>query len=330
MVIDVHAHAIVPAAMAIVADDPRFQADRAAEARLLGEASAATQRKLIERVGGLLTDLDARLEAMDRQGVDVQLVSPSPAHYCDWADVGLAAKIARTVNEGIAQLAAARPQRIQGLGFAPLHVSEAALVEAVTDLGLRGVEIGTFGVGGDGILELGDAALDPFWAKAAELGALVFVHPWGCTLGERLDRHYMTNLVGQNVEHAVALSHLILSGVLDRHPGVKIVFAHGGGYLPFHPGRMDHGWAVREEITTPREKPSSYLRKLWFDSLVYEPELLEALVERVGVERVLLGSDFPFDMGVEDPVGHVHACGLDDDDKRAICGGNAAALLGLA
>jgi aminocarboxymuconate-semialdehyde decarboxylase len=327
MVIDVHAHAIVPAAMAMLADDPGFQADRAAEVRLMGEASAATQRKMIERVGGRLTNLDARLEAMDRQGVDVQLVSPSPAHYCDWADAALAAKIARTVNEGIAELATSRPDRIQGLGFAPLHVGETALVEAVTELGLRGVEIGTFGPGG---LELGDAAMDPFWAKAAELGALVFVHPWGCTLGARLDRYYLTNLVGQNVEHSVALSHLILSGVLDRHPDVKIVFAHGGGFLPFHPGRMDHGWAVREEITTPREKPSSYLRKLWFDSLVYEPELLEVLVERVGVGQVLLGSDFPFDMGAEDPVGQVHACGLDDGDKRAICGGNAAALLGLA
>jgi aminocarboxymuconate-semialdehyde decarboxylase len=327
MVIDVHAHAIVPAAMAMLADDPGFQADRANEARLMGEASAATQRKLIERVGGLLTDLDARLEAMDRQGVDVQLVSPSPAHYCDWADEALAARIARTVNEGVAELAAARPDRIQGLGFAPLHVGEAALVEAVTDLGLHGVEIGTSGRGG---IELGDEAMEPFWAKAAELDALVFVHPWGCTLGERLDRHYMTNLVGQNVEHAVALSHLILSGVLDRHPDLRIVFAHGGGYLPFHPARMDHGWAVREEITTPRERPSSYLRQLWFDSLVYEPELLEVLVERVGADRVLLGSDFPFDMGVEDPVGHVHACGLGDGDKRAICGGNAATLLGLA
>jgi aminocarboxymuconate-semialdehyde decarboxylase len=313
--------------MGMLADDPGFQADRAAEVRLMGEASAATQRKMIERVGGMLTDLDARLEAMDRQGVDVQLVSPSPAHYCDWADEALAAKIARTVNEGIAELAAARPERIAGLGFAPLHVGEAALVEAVTELGLRGVEIGTFGPGG---VELGDRALDPFWAKASELGALVFVHPWGCTLGERLDRHYMTNLVGQNVEHAVALSHLILGGVLDRHPDVKIVFAHGGGYVPFHPGRMDHGWAVREEITTPCEKPSTYLRKLWFDSLVYEPELLEVLVERVGADRVLLGSDFPFDMGLEDPVGHVHACGLSDGDKQAICGGNAAALLGLA
>jgi aminocarboxymuconate-semialdehyde decarboxylase len=326
VVIDVHAHAIVPAAMAMLADNPGFRADRAAEARLMGEASAATQRKMIERVGGMLTDVDARLAAMDRQGVDVQLVSPSPAHYCDWADEALAARIARTVNEGIAELVAARPDRLQGLGFAPLHVGEAALVEAVGDLGLRGVEIATFGPGG---LELGDAALDPFWAKAAELGALVFVHPWGCTLGERLTSHYMTNLVGQNVEHAVALSQVILSGVLDRHPDVKIVFAHGGGYLPFHPGRMDHGWAVREEITTPRERPSSYLRRLWFDSLVYEPELLEVLVHRVGAGQVLLGSDFPFDMGVEDPVGHVHACGLSDGDKRAICGGNAAALLGL-
>jgi aminocarboxymuconate-semialdehyde decarboxylase len=327
MVIDVHAHAIVPAAMAMLADDPGFQADRAQEARLMGEASAATQRKMIERIGGMLTNLDLRLEAMDRQGVDVQLVSPSPAHYCDWADAALARRIARTVNEGVAELATSRPDRIQGLGFAPLHVGEEALVEAVTDLGLRGVEIGTFGPGG---IELGDEALGPFWAKAAELGALVFVHPWGCTLGERLDRFYMTNLVGQNVEHAVAISSVILSGVLDRHPDVRIVFAHGGGYAPFHPGRLDHGWAVREEITTPREEPSSYLRKLWFDSLVYEPDLLEVLVARVGADRVLLGSDFPFDMGVEDPVGHVHACALDDGDKRAICGANAATLLGLA
>lgn len=326
MVIDVHAHAIVPSAMAMLAEDPRFQADRANEARLMGEASAATQRKMIERVGGMLTNLEARLEAMDRQGVDVQLVSPSPAHYCDWADAALARHIARTVNAGVAELAAAQPDRIRGLGFAPLHVGEEALVEAVGDLGLHGVEIGTFGAGG---IELGDADLDPFWAKAAELGALIFVHPWGCTLGERLDRFYMTNLVGQNVEHVVAISNLILSGVLDRHPDVKIVFAHGGGYAPFHPGRLDHGWAVREEITTPREKPSSYLRRLWFDSLVYEPELLEALVRRVGVDRVLLGSDFPFDMGTDDPVGHVHACALADGDKRAICGENAAALLGL-
>jgi aminocarboxymuconate-semialdehyde decarboxylase len=327
MVIDVHAHAIVPAAMGLIAQEPGAIADRAEERRLLGEASAAEQDALIGRVGPLLTNLEARLEQMDRQGVDVQLVSPSPAHYCDWAEEGLAGRIVRTVNEGIAALAAQRPDRIRGLGFAPLHVAEAALVEAVGDLGLHGVEISTMGRGG---IELGDDALEPFWAKAAELGAIVFVHPWGCTLDERLDRYYLRNIVGQNVEHAVALSHLIMSGVLDRHPGLRIVFAHGGGYLPFHPARMDHGWAVRPEITTPRERPSSYLRKLWFDSLVYEPEMLEALVQRVGADRVLLGSDFPFDMGVEDPVGHVHACGCSDADKRAICGGNAAALLGLA
>ena len=327
MVIDVHAHAIIPAAMALVGPEPGFQADRAREAELMGPESAAEQDNLIQRVGPLLVDLDARLETMDRAGVDVQLVSPSPAHYCDWAAAGLAETIASTVNTGIAELVARRPDRLQGLGFAPLHAAEPALVEAMGPLGLHGVEISTSGPG----LELADAELEPFWAKAEELGALVFVHPWGCSLDERLDRHYLRNIVGQPVEHAVALSHVILSGLLDRYPNLKLLWAHGGGYLPFAPGRMDHGWAVRPELRTPVDKPSSYLQKMWYDSLVYEPGLLEALVARVGADRVLLGSDFPFDMGVPDPVGDVHAAsGLDAEAQRCICGGNAAALLGIA
>jgi aminocarboxymuconate-semialdehyde decarboxylase len=326
MVIDVHAHAIIPAAMALVGPEPGFQADRAREAELLGEESAAEQGKMAQRVGPLLFDLDARLGAMDAAGIDLQLVSPSPAHYCDWADATLAATIATTVNTGIAELVQQRPSRLQGLGFAPLHAAEDALVQAMGELGLHGVEISSFGPG----VELGDAELEPFWAKAEELGALIFVHPWGCTLDERLDRHFLRNIVGQPVEHAVALSHVILSGLLDRHPGLKLLWAHGGGYLPFHPGRMDHGWSVRPELRTPAQKPSSYFSRMWFDSLVYEPELLEQLVARVGADRVLLGSDYPFDMGHPDPVGHVHAApGLDADAKRCICGANAQALLGL-
>jgi aminocarboxymuconate-semialdehyde decarboxylase len=328
-VIDVHAHAIVPAAMALVADRPEAKAAREREVEVLGEASAERQLEVVKEVGPLLADLDRRLQAMDRSRVDVQLVSPSPVHYHDWADAGLAGKLARTVSAGIAELCERRPDRLFGMGLAPLQdpsVAETALVEAVTDLGLRGVEISTAAPG----RELGDADLEGFWARAEELDALVFIHPWGCTLGERLNRHYLYNIVGQPVETALALSHIIFSGLLDRHPGLKIIAAHGGGYLPFYPGRSDHGWAVRPEITTPRERPSSYLRRLWFDSLVHDPEQLADLVERVGADRVLLGSDFPFDMGVADPVERVEATpGLDDAQRCAICGGNAAALLGL-
>jgi aminocarboxymuconate-semialdehyde decarboxylase len=323
-VIDVHGHAIVPAAMALAGPEPAAQAARAAEMAILGPETQAVQERMIERIGPLLVDVEARLEALDRVGIDVQVVSPSPAHYCPWAQPALAERIARTVNEGIVAHCSQRPDRLHGLGYAPLQLAETALLDAM-DMGLHGVEISTFSPG----IELSSPALAGFWARAEELGALVFIHPWGCTLDERLSGSYMTNLVGQPVEHTVALSHIIMSGLLDRHPALRIVAAHGGGYLPFHPARMDHGWRVRPELTTPAEVPSSYLRRIWFDSVVYEPGLLATLVERVGADRVLMGTDFPFDMGVEDPVALVEASGLDDAARSAIRGGTAAELLGI-
>ena len=156
----------------------------------------------------------------------------------------------------------------------------------------------------------------------------MFLHPFGCSLDERLDRYYLSNTVGQPVENAVALSHLIFSGVLDRHPGLKLVAAHGGGYLPTFLGRSDHAWQVRPEAHGCRELPSSYLRRLRFDSLVHTPHALRALVDAAGADRVLLGSDFPFDMGVDDPVERVREAALPDADARAILSGNAAELLG--
>lgn len=327
--VDIHAHAVIPAAAALAGADPRAGAARAAEAELVGPASTQASIAMIHKVGPLLVDLERRLAAMDAAGIDVQLVSPSPSHYHDWAEPALAAQLARATGEGIAELCATRPDRLSGLGLAPMQhpdIAEQALVEAVRELGLRGVEIPAAAPG----RELGDEAYEPFWARAAELGAIVFIHPWGCSLGERLDRHYLFNVVGNPTETTVALSHIIFSGLLDRHPGLRIIAAHGGGYLPFYPGRSDHAWEVRPEITTPRERPSSYLRRLYYDTVVYDPDQLASLIARVGADRVLLGSDFPFDMGTDDPLERVAALSeLSESDRAAICGATAAALLGI-
>ncbi len=156
----------------------------------------------------------------------------------------------------------------------------------------------------------------------------MFLHPFGCSLDERLDRFYLANTVGQPVENAVALSHLIFGGVLDRHPELRVLAAHGGGYLPTFLGRSNHAWQVRPEARGCAQPPSSYLRRLWFDSLVHTPDALRALVTAAGADRVLPGSDHPFDMGVTDPVARLAAAGLTDDDQHRIRTGNAE-LLGL-
>jgi aminocarboxymuconate-semialdehyde decarboxylase len=272
----------------------------------------------------LLTRVETRLAEMDAAGVDVQVVSPSPSQYHYWADPELARTITHAVNRGIAALLAEEPSRFAGLGLVPLQHPDllvAALDDAL-ELGMAGVEISSHAPG----VELSDARLDPFWNRAAQTGAVVFLHPFGCTLDERLDRFYLSNTVGQPVENAVALSHLIFAGVLDRHPGLRIVAAHGGGYLPTYLGRADHAWLVRPDARGCADPPSSYLRRLWFDSLVHTPEALRALVAAVGADRVLLGSDYPFDMGVPDPVVRLDAAGLTAADRDAIAGGNAEKL----
>jgi len=276
-----------------------------------------------------MTDVTARLAAMDAQGVDVQLVSPSPSHYHYWADEETAEKVFRLANEATAAHCAQAPGRLHGLGLVPLQHPELAVLalEHALEQGLSGVEISSHAPG----RELSDPAYEPFWARAAETGAIVFLHPFGCTLDERLDQWYLSNVVGQPVENAVALSHLIFSGVLDRHPGLKLIAAHGGGYLPTHVGRSDHAWSARSDAGAGcAHLPSSYLKRLYFDSLVHDPHVLRELVRAAGADRVLLGSDYAFDMGTEDPVAALRGARLPDADFHAIRGANAAALLDLA
>jgi aminocarboxymuconate-semialdehyde decarboxylase len=329
-VVDVHAHALLPTVDELVAGHPMLKAQVALDrARNGGEALAVNGEMIRARLPRLL-ELEPRLAAMDAADVDVQVVSPSPSHYHYWADPELARELCREANTAINALAARAPTRLRGMGMVPLqHPALAAelLEEAVHDHRLAGVVISSHAPTRDGgTIELSDPRLEDLWARAAELEATVFVHAFGCTLDARLDRYYLSNIVGQPVEAATALSHLVFSGVLDRHPDLKLLAAHGGGYLPTYLGRSDHGWEVRPDARGCQDRPSTYLRRIRFDSLVHAPEGLRRLVEVVGAGQVLLGSDYPFDMGVEDPVDRLHAAGLSPEDTRRIASGNARAL----
>ena len=326
--IDVHAHLLLPEVEALVATLPGHARAKALDARRNGPAALAVSGPMVRERIPRLTDVRVRLAAMDAQGVDVQLVSPSPSHYHYWTDAEVAEKVYQLAHEATARHCAAAPDRLKGLGLVPLQHPDLAVaaLEHALDHGLSGVEISSHAPG----RELSDPAYEPFWMRAEDTGALVFLHPFGCTLDERLDRWYLSNTVGQPTENAVALSHLIFSGVLDRHPGLKLVAAHGGGYLPTHIGRADHAWSVRSDAGTDcAQLPSSYLKRLYFDSLVHDPHVLRALIAAAGADRVLLGSDFPFDMGTEDPVGALRSAHLPEADFQAVRGGNATALLRL-
>ncbi|MEU1178545.1 amidohydrolase family protein [Streptomyces sp. NPDC005820] len=324
-VVDFHGHLAVPAAAELVAGTPGFAAELAAEQRAHSLASLTVNRAQLERLQAKLTDVSARLADLDAMGVDGQVVGPMPMHHY-WTARATAVRLTRTVNEAVAAHCAEEPRRLYGLGTIPLQhpdLAVAALERAVTELGLHGVSVSTTVRG----RELADPVHDPVWEAAEELGAVVFVHPWGCTLGERLATRYLGNTVGQPVETTVALSHLIFTGVLDRFPRLKLVAAHGGGYLPTYIGRSDHAWRVREDARGCAEPPSAYLRRMWFDSLVYTPRALRHLVEEVGADRVVLGTDHPFDMGVDDPLARLDAAGLPPADRAAVAGGNALDLL---
>jgi aminocarboxymuconate-semialdehyde decarboxylase len=198
---------------------------------------------------------------------------------------------------------------------------------AVRELGMVGVEVSSTVNG----RELCDPALRPFWAAVAELECVVFLHPLGTSLGERVNSHYLSNIIGQPLETAIALSKLILDGLWDRYPAIKLIAAHGGGYLGSYAGRLDHGYRVRPEARGCMRAPSEYLRQMWFDTVVYDPRILRHLIDTYGASQLLVGTDYPFDMGMED-VHEAMACipSIEEEEVRAILGGNAARLFGLA
>lgn len=328
LTIDFHCHVLTPECETIVADLAPAGVDP-----FVAAASKETvdhNRRAIQALMPKLTDPARRLRDMDATGIDMQVISVAPNQYYYWIDPVVGAELARMQNDRIATIVSENADRFVGLGTVPLQDVGLALIELdriVSELRFPGVEVSSNVNGHD----LDDPILEPFFARAEEVDALIFVHPYGFPNTDRLVDYYLNNVVGQPLDSTVAISRLILGGVLEAHPNLKICIAHGGGYLPFYLGRLEHAYHVRPEcrqhITQP---PSTYVKKLYVDTVVFTEASLLHLVEILGPDHIVLGTDYPYDMAEGDPVGFVaRARGLSEDDRQAILGRNAARLLRL-
>ena len=332
LTLDIHSHVAVPAAGAIanphvnLRDVPlaHFATDNVKALNAKQEADRRT------RISGIENGLDERLRDMDDMGLDMQLVMPPPPQCYYSVPAEIAVKATQVLNDGIAAYVARKPDRFVALGGVPLQDGKEAAKElerSMKQLGFKGCQVLTNVVG----KELSDPEFAPFWAKAEALGALVVIHPNGFTGGERFSRLYFSNVIGNPLDTMVALHYLIFDGVLERHPNLKILAVHGGGYLAGYSGRIDHAWGARTDVANNLPKPpTEYLKKVYFDTVVFTEHQLEYLIKVFGVDHILMGTDYPFDMADYDPVGHVaNTESLDAKTVAAICGGNAKKLLGL-
>ena len=328
LTIDIHAH-ILPedAIRRLGKESPRVAPKLAAQpdgSTIMEIAGKVVQRPMPRQIW----DLDLRLADMDRYGVDVQAVSPTVQTFFYGEEPALGAACAALQNDEIAAVVARHPGRFLGLATLPLQDPPRAAAElerAMRKLGLRGAEIGSNVNGAN----LDDPALEPVWAAANALRAFILVHPHGEILpGDRLKSYYMRNFVGLPFETTMAGAALIFGGVIERHPDIVFCLCHGGGFVPYQAGRFVHAFNVRAEASARlRESPETSLARLHYDSIVHSAPALEFLIAAVGPQRVLLGSDYPFDMGELDCVARVGALGISPACRAAVLGGRAKELL---
>jgi aminocarboxymuconate-semialdehyde decarboxylase len=327
MRIDAHAHVIVPEVLRDAAPGeawrPRVRWEEGAQVvELGGRPIRSAVREFV--------DVDAILAAQDDAGIDHVVLCPWVALLGYDAPGEEALERCRIQNAGLAGLRAAHPERVSVLGTVPLQDPEVAAgeLEALMAVGtFAGVEIAA-SVNG---VSLGDDRFAPFWAAAEATEALVFVHP--TTRGftdAAFEDFYLWNLVGNPMETTIAAAHMVLAGVLERHPRLRVLLAHGGGALPALRGRIRHGWSFQPQARARLgEDPEACFKRFYYDTVTHDPAVLRDLVAFAGADHVLLGSDYPFDMADARPADTVAAAGLHPDDERAVLGGNAARLLDL-
>ena len=299
---------------------------------LLGEEGTRLQISPINGAAETYIDIGQRLAAMDAQAVDMEILSINPFWYNRERE--LAAKIVKLQNEKLAEFCGANSERFAAFASLTLQAPDLAVREletAVKKQGLKGAAIG----GSVNGIDFSDSRFHPVWARAEELGVPLFIHPRGTPeLNKRLSGNgWLDNTIGNPLDTTIALSHLIFEGTLDRFPGLKVIAAHGGGYLPSYAERSDHACTVGPKGCNPdiklKKRPSEYLGQIYFDSLVFTPEAIRHLATQVGASQIVLGSDYPYPWQLG-PVDHIFACtSLNDDEKADILGRTAAKLLNL-
>ena len=296
--IDFHSHVIPETIVAAMSADPERYATRI-------EADAG-KRYLVR--GKLRLELlaefsvaEAKLEAMDRKGIEISVISPGPQVFFYNLKEGEGIEAARLVNDGIAAMAAKNPARLRGMATLPMQHPEAAVAEmerVAREHGFKGIELATTAPGS----ELADARYRPVLRRAQELKMTIFAHPNTIGAGGRLDCYYLTNLIGNPLETTIMVANLMFSGVLDELPRLKMLLAHGGGFAPYQVGRFVHGHKVRPETRAhTAASAKELLKRFYFDTITHEPQALRYLIELVGAGRIVVGTDSPFDMGDENP-----------------------------
>lgn len=274
-------------------------------------------------------EVELRLADMDSMRVERQVLAVPPPQFNYHVDRKVGIDFARIQNDSALELSARYPTRFHIFATLPLQDPLAAVQElrrVAAHPRVRGVEIGT-NVNG---VNLDAAELEPVWSELEAANLPVWVHPDQRAIAgaDRLQSYYLVNLIGNPLESTIALACLIFGGVLERHPKLRFGFVHGGGFAPYQTGRWDHGWECRDEPRAHTPKPpTSYVRRLFFDSLTHDRVSLELLGKRVGWQQVVLGSDYPFDMASADPVGAVEEIGLDNGDEAGVLGGNGERFL---
>jgi aminocarboxymuconate-semialdehyde decarboxylase len=327
LVVDVHGHMLVLKADEMVR--PHLPAASLDAVKYASPYTREVNAKQNKDRHEELVGVEQRFRDMDRMGIDVMAISPAPPQFNYLADAKLCHEASQVINDTLAAAVKRNPDRLVALGTVPLQNADLAVAElkrCMGELGMPGIEIGA-NAGKD---ELSAERLEPFWAEAERLGATILLHPTAFA-SDRFGAHYLTNVIGNPLETTVAVHYLIFDGVMERYPKLKIVLSHGGAFASHYAARMDHAWGARPDCRLKISRPpTEYLKQFYVDTIVFATDQLEFLAKKFGPDRVLLGTDYPFDMGEYDPVEHVEqTASLSKADRQQICGLNAVRLLGL-